>query len=426
MSGHVSDLSGTCPSIEFTVESTRVATTASTTFGGKGCGDIAAGTYVGVAGTRREGGSLLAKYVSVSPGETPRPSSTPHPEPTPSATASPHTEPSPSASPEDGEHGEVSLRGFYEGLTGDGALALFYVSDNAHISIHILDSAAQVVRFAEGVLKHGAFSFTLTTGEAISGTVGDNSVSATLNGQSLQAPLVPTFGKEQSVAGRYFGVAHGPDGESQVMFLIDVNKNIVMIQHSGSTFSGGYGTVTVPSTSGAPFTFTLDHAVGSSSPITGIFTVNDGTFVGSFTTSAGTFTVNTFKNSLVNRIANISTRGLVGPGQGQLIGGFIITGGPKMVLIRAIGPSMVSLGVSPVVANPTLELFSRGTLLASNDDWQTNSNAAQIVASGLAPADNLESVLLIRLEPGAYTTVVRGSDQTPAIALVEVYEAGFE
>jgi hypothetical protein len=207
------------------------------------------------------------------------------------------------------------------------------------------------------------------------------------------------------------------------MFLVDVNKNIVMIQHTGTTFTGGYGTVTPPSTDGAPYTFTLDHAVGSST-ITGSFTVNDGTFLGTFTTSAGTFTVNTFKNSLANRMANISTRGLVGAGQGQLIGGFIITGGPKMVLIRAIGPSMAALGVSPVVTNPSLQLFAGSTMLTSNDDWKTNANAAQIVASGLAPKDDLESALLVRLEPGAYTTVVRGTDATPAIALVEVYEAG--
>lgn len=350
------------------------------------------------------------------------PTPTPHIEPSASPTASPHPEPGPSASPED-HHGEVSLRGSYEGLTGTGALALFYVSDNTHISIHVLDVAAQAVGFAEGALNHGAFTFTLTTGQTISGTVADNVFSVTLSGQSFDATRVPTFGTQQSVAGRYFGVAHGPNSESQVMFLIDVNNNMIMIQHSGSTFTGGYGTVTPPSSDGAPFTFTLERAVGSST-ITGSFTVNAGTFIGTFTTSAGAYTVNTFKNSLAYRMANISTRGLVGPGQGQLIGGFIITGGPKMVLIRALGPSMVSLGVSPVVANPSLQLFAGSTLLATNDDWKRNANAAQIVASGLAPKDDFESALLLHLEPGAYTTVVRAADATPAIALVEVYEAG--
>ena len=79
-----------------------------------------------------------------------------------------------------------------------------------------------------------------------------------------------------------------------------------------------------------------------------------------------------------------------------------------------------------MVANPSLQLFARGTLLASNDDWGTNANAAQIVASTLAPANALESALLVRLEPGAYTTVVTNGDGSTAIALVEVYELGFE
>ena len=86
-------------------------------------------------------------------------------------------------------------------------------------------------------------------------------------------------------------------------------------------------------------------------------------------------------------MANISTCGLVGPGQGQLIGGFIFTGGPWMVVVHALGPSLAAAGVSPLAANPSRQLFSGGTLLASNDGWQTNSNAAETTASAFAPTD---------------------------------------
>lgn len=367
------------------------------------------------------------------PSASPTPTATPHTESSATPIATSHNEPSPtpSATPtgsgdDGGRHGDISLRGFYEGVTPSGAVALFYVSDNSHVAIYLLDVPGQVIGFVEGQLVNGAFSFTLTTGQTIAGTIRDSSVTYTLAGQALQAVLMPTFGAEHTVAGQYFGVANGPSGESRVMFLINTNGNMVMIQQTGTTYSGGYGKVAAPVAPSTLYTFTLDNVVGSSSPATGTFTVADGAFVGTFTTSAGTFTVNTFKHSLAYRMANISTRGLVGPGQGQLIGGFIITGGPKMVLIRAIGPSMASLGVSPVVANPSLQLFSGSTLLGSNDDWKTNANAGQIIASGLAPANDFESALLVRLEPGAYTTVVTGTDATPAIALVEVYEAGFE
>jgi hypothetical protein len=96
------------------------------------------------------------------------------------------------------------------------------------------------------------------------------------------------------------------------------------------------------------------------------------------------------------------------------------------VVVRALGPSLTAAGVSPVVANPSLQLYAGGTLLASNDDWQTNANAAQLTASTLEPTNPLESALLVRLEPGPYTTVVTNSDGSMAIALVEVYELGSE
>jgi hypothetical protein len=76
------------------------------------------------------------------------------------------------------------------------------------------------------------------------------------------------------------------------------------------------------------------------------------------------------------------------------------------------------------LANPALALYAGSTELATNDDWRTNANVADIIASGIAPADDLEAVLLIRLEPGAYTTVVSGAGGTTGIGLVEIYEVG--
>ena len=356
------------------------------------------------------------------PRKDPTPTPTPHVEPTPT----PHPEPTPTATPSStpGDHGEVSLRGVYGATTPNGGLVVFCIEKNTFVQINALDVAGQVIGFAEGPLSHGSFSLTLTTGQAIAGTANENGIAFTLAGQPYQAARFATFGTDSRIAGRYIGVAHGPTGESQVMFIIDSNKHIIMIQRTGSLLTGGFGTVTPPVSPSPLFTFTLDHFIGSTSAITGSFTIADGVFTGVFQTSAGTFTVNTFKNSLFNRMANISTRGLVGTGQGQLIGGFIITGGPKLVMVRAMGPSLAAAGVSPALANPAVTLYAGGNQLASNDDWKTNANVADIIASGIAPNDDLEAVLLIRLEPGAYTTVVSGSGGTTGIGLVEVYEVG--
>jgi hypothetical protein len=354
------------------------------------------------------------------PSASPTPSGTPRTEPTPT----PHTPtPTPSATPGD-DHDGVSLRGVYGATTLSGGLVVFCIEKNTFVQVNMLDVAGQVIGFAEGPLYHGLFSLKLTTGQAVVGTASENGIAFTLAGQPFQASRFSTFGTDSAIAGRYFGVAHGPTGESQVMFIIDSNKHIIMIQRTGTLLTGGFGAVTPPASPTAPYTFTLGSSIGSSTPITGSFTITEGVFTGTFQTSAGTFTVNTFKSSVFHHMANISTRGLVGTGQGQLIGGFIITGGPKLVMIRAIGPSLAAVGVSPALANPALTLYAGGNQLAANDDWRTNANVADIIASGIAPGNDLEAALLIRLEPGAYTTVVSSADDTTGIGLVEIYEVG--
>jgi hypothetical protein len=117
--------------------------------------------------------------------------------------------------------------------------------------------------------------------------------------------------------------------------------------------------------------------------------------------------------------ANIATRGQVQTGDSVMIAGIIVSGGPKTVLIRARGPSMP--GVTGVLSNPSLQLFSGLTVIASNDDWGTASNAAAITATGLAPTNSLESAILITLQPGAYTAIVSGSGGATGIGLVEVF-----
>lgn len=398
----------------------------------------------------------LPAYASGSDDPSPTPSASPtatvddhggdNPSPSPSATTEPgddhggdNASPTPSASPNDDNgddhgrnsgpgRGDISLHGLYEGATSSGGVAIFYVDKGSHIQVNVLDVAGQTVGFAEGEMTNKSFAFTLSNGQSITGTVDEHVINGSVGADSFQAQRAGEFGQERGIAGRFVGVANGPSGESRVFFVIDADGRIAMIQTTGIapnlTRTGGVGTVTAPVAPATNFTFTLDKTVGSSSPITGSFTLSNGVFQGTFTTSAGTFTVNSFKSSLANRMANISTRGLVGTGQGQLIGGFIITGGPKLVMIRAIGPSMAALGVSPVLDNPSIQLFAGQTLLASNDDWRTNANSADIVKSGLAPTNDLESALLVRLEPGAYTTVVTGAaNSATGIALVEVYEA---
>ena len=125
-----------------------------------------------------------------------------------------------------------------------------------------------------------------------------------------------------------------------------------------------------------------------------------------------------------SHLANISTRLNVGVDDDVLIGGFIVRGPvPKRIILRAIGPSLTGAGVTWAMANPTLELHdSTGATIATNDNWQTSGQASEISASGLAPRNPLESAIVATLQPGNYTAIVRGVNNTTGIALVEGYE----
>ena len=123
-------------------------------------------------------------------------------------------------------------------------------------------------------------------------------------------------------------------------------------------------------------------------------------------------------------LANISTRMRVESGDNVLIAGFIVQGsGNKRLIVRGIGPSLGAFGVGDALQDPTLELHdSAGGLIASNDNWPDNANAAEIVSSGLAPTNVKESALLATIPPGVYTAVLRGKNNTTGVGLVEVYD----
>jgi len=104
------------------------------------------------------------------------------------------------------------------------------------------------------------------------------------------------------------------------------------------------------------------------------------------------------------------------------IGGFVITGNaPKQVLLRAIGPSLTALGVPNVLADPVLELHGAGCIPTINNNWKDTQQAA-IQATGIPPTNDLESAILVTLDPGAYTAIVRGNGGGTGIALVEAYD----
>jgi hypothetical protein len=128
---------------------------------------------------------------------------------------------------------------------------------------------------------------------------------------------------------------------------------------------------------------------------------------------------------------NIATRLPVGSSQNVLIGGFIIQGSaPKRVVIRAVGPSLNGI-LSGALQDPKLELHDgSGATIANNDNWRATQigsvidtdQAIDLEGTGLAPNNEAESAMVLTLNPGAYTAIIAGANNTNGIAIVEIYD----
>jgi sugar lactone lactonase YvrE len=120
---------------------------------------------------------------------------------------------------------------------------------------------------------------------------------------------------------------------------------------------------------------------------------------------------------------NLSTRVSVQAGDGVAIAGFIISGSsPKQVLIRGLGASLSNFGIVNSLQDPTLDLHdSTGNTIATNDGWQTATNANQIPVN-FQPADSHEPAILATLQPGSFTAILRGKNGGTGVGLIEMYD----
>jgi phospholipase/lecithinase/hemolysin len=119
---------------------------------------------------------------------------------------------------------------------------------------------------------------------------------------------------------------------------------------------------------------------------------------------------------------NLSTRGFVGSGDNVLIGGLVIgTGEPAVIVVRAVGPTLASAGITQPLQDPTLELRdANGALISFDDNWKANTPTA-VKAALLPLTDDREAAIVASLAAGNYTAIIRGKNGTTGVALVEAY-----
>jgi hypothetical protein len=259
---------------------------------------------------------------------------------------------------------------------------------------------------------NGGLSGTISGGTAVGQLVGENI--------TLSGTIKPVAGATSAVAGYYRAVALASAvGETHLIAAADGTIQLVAFDASGAR--GGRGSV---GPTGA-FTLVQPQFVYSGN-------VGANAFAGTYQLAGGPV-VALAAPAAVNgpeRLANVSTRGIAGSGARTLIAGFVISGNaPKDMLVRGAGPALAAFGVTGVLPNPRLRIFSGAASLFENDDWNVGGFVSQITAASTRvgafpfPPGGGDSALLVRLNPGSYTAQVTSDAEATGVALVEVYDA---
>lgn len=195
-------------------------------------------------------------------------------------------------------------------------------------------------------------------------------------------------------------------------------------------------TLAATATSGLPVTFSLVSGPASLAGSLLTLTGSPGVVVvrasqpGNSTYAAAPEATRSFSVGaapLPNRFSNLSSRAAINSTSGRtLITGFVIAGSASQrVLLRAVGPTLATFGVTDAAPNPRLQVYDgAGRLVLENDDWsgsETSAAAAQVGAFQL-PAGSRDAALVTSLAPGAYTMHLLDAGSA-GVVLAEIYDA---
>lgn len=116
------------------------------------------------------------------------------------------------------------------------------------------------------------------------------------------------------------------------------------------------------------------------------------------------------------KLINISTRGFSAGGNDVMIAGTVIQNGPKRIVVRGLGPSLVNAGISGAASLVRVRIYdSSGNIL----HFQAGNSG--YVPSHLQVSSNNESATGLVLAEGAYTFHLV-TNSAGGIGLIELYE----
>jgi hypothetical protein len=135
------------------------------------------------------------------------------------------------------------------------------------------------------------------------------------------------------------------------------------------------------------------------------------------------------------KLANVSIRGRVAPGDDTLIAGFFVPTDSAAILIRGVGPSLAPFGIKDCLSDPQLTVYdSKGAVVAkslriSDLNFVAHEQLISIFArAGAFPILGLtsDSVMFIGLPPGAYTLHITSKSGGSGIVLGEIYTVTYD
>ncbi len=305
-------------------------------------------------------------------------------------------------------------------LTVDSS-GFVYVADTYNRAIRMISPAGAVVTL-DGTATRFYYPQGIAVGSSGTLYVADGDNQAVSSGGAVVPPSGGTQVASQSVTlgqNATFSVSTSdPTITFQWQVSVDGGKTWANASN-GSTYSGATSsslTVAAPpvSMSGDEFQVVLTNSAGSSTSAAATLTVFASGVGGGATGSA--------------RITNLSIRSFVGAGANAVTVGFYISGtGSKQMLIRGVGPTLSTFGVSGVLSTPQLTVFnSGGTSIDSDTAWggsATLSSVFEALGAFALPTTSADSAIFLSLTSGPYTAQLSGVNGTTGIALAELYDA---
>jgi hypothetical protein len=106
---------------------------------------------------------------------------------------------------------------------------------------------------------------------------------------------------------------------------------------------------------------------------------------------------------------------------------FVVSGeAPKYILVRAVGPTLSTLGINGGLADPQVDLYSGPNFVNRNDNWGGGADLMKVFnavgATPLISVDSKDAALLMMVAPGAYSAIVSEVNGLGGVVLIEVYE----